>query len=190
VSSVGTRLRYRLRAEGGFSIVELLVTMSILGFVLGGLTALFASGIRAESDVALRHAAQSEARGALSYLRRETHCADSAIVTTSGSPSVQTLALTLPSGCPTGSGAVTWCTVSVSAYRFQLFRKTGATCNSTGKRYADYLTSGVAFTYTAASPTSLATLSVSFPVDPNSAAIGPNTYRLNDDLVLRNTVRA
>jgi hypothetical protein len=165
--------------------------MSILSIVLAGLTQLFASGIRAESDVALRHQAQGEARGALSYLRREAHCASAASAPpASGSPPVQTLALTLPAGCPTGSGTVTWCTVNVSSNRFRLYRKPGAVCDTAGKLYADFLTSGAPFTVTNQSASSLAILSVTFPVDPNSATTSPNVYQLADDLVLRNTVRS
>ncbi len=184
-------LRQRLRKQGGYSLVELLVTMSILGLVMAGLTQLFTSGIKAEAEATFRFQAQSEARGALSYLRREAHCADSAAVATSGSApnQVQTLTLTLPSGCATGSGTVTWCTVG-SSYRFKLYRKVSATCDSAGKQYADYLTSGVPFTYTAPSPTALGSIGVDFSVDPNSQAVSPNAYRLQDSLVLRNTVRA
>jgi type II secretory pathway pseudopilin PulG len=186
------RLRRRLGGAGGYMLTELLVTMSILSIVLAGLTQLFASGIRAESDVALRHQAQAEARNAMSYLRREAHCANAASVTTTGiTPNqVQALSVTLPSGCPTGTGQVTWCTVFVASYHFQLYRKAGATCDTTGKRYADYLTSGLAFTYTAPSAASLGSIGVSFPVDPNSSSVSPNIYRLTDDLVLRNTIRA
>jgi prepilin-type N-terminal cleavage/methylation domain-containing protein len=184
-------VKKRLRKQDGYSLVELLVTMSMLALVMGGLTQLFTSGIKAESEATFRFQAQSEGRGALSYLRREAHCADSASVSTSGSApnQVQTLTLNLPSGCPTGTGTVKWCT-SGSSYRFKLYRKAGATCDATGKQYADYLTSGVTFTYTAPSPTALGSIGVDFSIDPNSQAVSPNAYRLQDSLVLRNTVRA
>jgi prepilin-type N-terminal cleavage/methylation domain-containing protein len=184
-------LKRRLREQAGYSLTELLVTMSILGLVLAGLTQLFTSGIRAETDIALRHQAQSEARGALSYLRREAHCADSASApAASGSPPVQTLTLNLPAGCPSGTGTVKWCSVNVSTNRFKLYRKTGGTCDSAGKQYADYLTTGALFSYTGPTTTTLGTIGVDFPVDPNSATVSPNTYRLQDNLVLRNTVRS
>ena len=193
------RLRRRLRGEGGYTLTELIVTMSILGIVLGGLTQLFSSGLRAETDVAFRHQAQSEARNALSYLRQEAHCSNGLATPwapATGSPPVQSITLNLPSGCrrPVGETAgapVTWCTVSVSSYRFRLYRKPGSTCDSTGKLYADYLTQGTFSTaYTPPSVNGLGTLSVTFPVDPNSQAVSPNLYRLSDDIVLRNTVRS
>ncbi len=200
MSRVTTRLRRRLRvptSQGGYTLAELIVTMAILSIVLAGLTGLFSAGLRAETDVAFRHVAQANARNALSYLRQESHCASAAAWTAaSGSPPVQSLTLTLPTGCfrPVGETAgtpVTWCTVYVSTNRFQLYRKSGSTCDTAGKQYADYLTTGVAFpAYTAPSATSLGTLTVNFTVDPNSQAVSPNAYRLSGDIVLRNTVRS
>jgi hypothetical protein len=147
--------------------------------------------------VAFRQQAQTNARNALSYLRQETHCANSATWSAAtGSPLVQSLTLALPAGCfrPVGETAgtpVTWCTVSITSSRFQLYRKSGSTCDSTGKPYADYLTSGVVFpSYTAPSTSGLGTLSVDFTVDPNSQTTSPNAYRLTDDIVLRNTIRS
>jgi prepilin-type N-terminal cleavage/methylation domain-containing protein len=197
VSRVATRLRRHLRSEGGYTLAELIVTMTILSIVLAGLTGLFSAGLRAETDVAFRHVAQSNARNALTYLRQEAHCASAAAwAPAAGSPPVQTLTLTLPTGCfrPVGEAAgtpVNWCTISVATNRFQLYRTAGATCDATGKQFADFLTSGVAFpSYTAPSPTTLGTLTVNFPVDPKSSAGGPGTYRLSGDIVLRNTVRS
>jgi prepilin-type N-terminal cleavage/methylation domain-containing protein len=189
-------LRRRLRNQSGYTLTELIVTMSILGIVLGGLTQLFSAGLRAETDVAFRHQAQSEARNALSYLRQEAHCASAvSYVDNPGPPLTQTLTLSLPAGCrrpvgeTAGSNSV-WCTVSVSTYRFQLYRKAGGGCDNTGKKYADYLTQGNFIVPSTSPSTELRTLSVTFPVDPNSSATTPNIYRLSDDIVLRNTVRS
>jgi prepilin-type N-terminal cleavage/methylation domain-containing protein len=189
-------LRRRLASQEGYTLTELLVTMVILGIVLGGITQLFSAGLRAESDVAFRHQAQGEARNALSYLRQEAHCAASATTSTLGTApdQTQTLTLTPAAGCPRPSGEtsgspIQWCTIRIASYHYQLFRGPGAACNATGKRYADYLTTGVVFTYTTPS-TALGYLSVDFPVDPNSQTTSPNIYRLKDDIVLRNTVRS
>jgi prepilin-type N-terminal cleavage/methylation domain-containing protein len=197
VSRVIARLRQRLRAEGGYTLSELLVTMVILGIVLAALTGLFSAGLRAETDVAFRSRSQSEARNALSYLRQEVHCASGATWSAaSGSPATQTLTLALPAGCfrPAGETAGTpssWCTVYVSANRYQLYRKSGSTCDSSGKLFADYLTSATVFpSYTAPSASSLGSLNVSFNVDTNSQTLSPNAYRLTDDIVLRNTTRS
>jgi prepilin-type N-terminal cleavage/methylation domain-containing protein len=197
VSRVVSRLHRRLRREGGFTLTELLVTMVILSIVLGGLTGLFSAGLRAETDVAFRSRSQSEARNALSYLRQEVHCASGATwAAASGSPLKQTVTLTLPTGCfrPASETAGTpssWCTVFVAANRYALYRKSGATCDNTGKLFADYLTSPTfSPSYTTQSTSSLGILQVSFIVDTNSQTTSPNAYRLTDDIVLRNTTRS
>jgi prepilin-type N-terminal cleavage/methylation domain-containing protein len=198
VSQVFTRLRRRLTGEGGYTLTELLVTMVILSIVLGAITGLFSSGLRAETDVAFRAQSQSQARNALSYLRQEAHCASGAsLPAASGSPPVQTLTLNLPVGCfrPGGETAGTdsrWCTVYVSSYRYQLWRQSGvAGCGSaSGKLYADYLTAGDSvFGYTPPIP-ELGKLNVVFVVDTNSQSTSPNAYRLTDDIVMRNTKRS
>jgi hypothetical protein len=65
----------------------------------------------------------------------------------------------------------------------------GATCDSTGKKTVDYLTTATVFSFTPQSASSLATLSVTLPVNTRPASGRPD-YRLADDIVLRNSVRA
>lgn len=175
------RLR-RLRGQSGYALTELLTVLLILTIVLSGLTALFISATTAEIDMRERFEAQQEARLAVDALRREVHCA-SAISQTGPSP---TVTLTLATGCPSGSGTVTWCTVSAGTNRYQLYRKTGATCDAGGKRYSDYITLENIFSYTAPTSTSRAKLNVVLPVDvaPGDAQAA---YRLVDSLVLRNS---
>ncbi|MGZ8694422.1 MAG: type IV pilus modification PilV family protein [Gaiellaceae bacterium] len=190
MSRVFTKLRRRFSDEGGYTLTELLVTMVILSIVLAGITGLFSSGLRAETEVAFRAQSQSQARNALSYLRQEAHCANGV----SGAPTSTSITLTLPVGCfrPSGETAgtpSTWCTVSVAANRYALYRKSGSTCDSSGKLYGDYLTSGGVFTYTPPG-TELGVLNVVFVVDTNSQAVSPNAYRLTDDIVMRNTTRS
>ncbi|HEY2935179.1 MAG TPA: prepilin-type N-terminal cleavage/methylation domain-containing protein, partial [Gaiellaceae bacterium] len=64
----------RLRAEGGFTLVELLTVTVILTIVLTGLTTLFVQGSNAELDMNNRFQAQLNARLALDRLRRDLHC--------------------------------------------------------------------------------------------------------------------
>jgi type II secretory pathway pseudopilin PulG len=174
--------RFGFASTAGYALTELVTVLAILSIVLGGLTALFVSATRAEVDMQKRFDAQQEARLAVDALRREVHCA-SAITQTGPSP---TVTLTLPTGCPSGSGTVTWCTVNVATSRFQLYRKAGTTCDSAGKRYADYLTLANAFSYSAPTTESRAKLHVEFPVDVDLDD-GISSYKLVDDLVLRNT---
>jgi prepilin-type N-terminal cleavage/methylation domain-containing protein len=173
----------RLAREHGYSAVELLIVMAILASVMGSLTTLFVQATNAEVDMNKRFQAQQAGRVALDKLRRETHCASAA--STASSTSVT---LTLGSYCPTGNGSVTWCTVG-SSNRFGLYRRTGATCDAAGIKWADYLTSGSVFTYTAQSTTSLANLHVDFRVNtkPTKTVV---SYELVDDIVLRNSTRS
>jgi prepilin-type N-terminal cleavage/methylation domain-containing protein len=78
--------RLRLRDEGGFSLIELLVVMAILGIVLSGVTTVFISGSRAELQVNNRFQAQEASRLAMAAIRKDVHGACAALVTgTNGS---------------------------------------------------------------------------------------------------------
>jgi len=172
-----------VRSERGYTLVEMLTVLVIFGTVMSALMALFVQGTNAEFDLNNRFQAQQGARLALDKIRREAHCASGVSVS-----SATSVTLTLPSFCPTGNGSVTWCTVSLGSSHYGLYRKTGAACDSTGVRWADYLTSGNAFSYAAQSTTSLAKLSVDFPVNVKPSR-SVDTYELKDDIVLRNSLR-
>jgi prepilin-type N-terminal cleavage/methylation domain-containing protein len=192
-----------VRDQRGYTLVELLTVMAILGVVLQGLTILFVSASNAQTDMSNRFTAQQSARVALDKIRREVHCASSA---TPASQSTSTVTLTVPSYCKTysGSASVTWCTRSVATNRYALYRVNGATCTG-GVKWADYLvpTAGAAtcsgalciFNYTppsvasCASSCTLARLHLDIPVNARPAKT-VETYELVSDLVLRNTVRS
>jgi len=184
----------RLRSERGYTLVEMLTVLVIMGVVMGGLTTVFVSATNSEADLNNRFQAQLNARLALDKMRREVHCAN--VATPTGSSSSVTI--TLPSYCKTGSGSVTWCTRSVATNRYALYRVVGSTCSG-GVLWADYLTpsstatvcSGALciFNYTAQSTSSLAKLSVDFPVNVKPAKT-VELYELIDSIVLRNSSRS
>jgi prepilin-type N-terminal cleavage/methylation domain-containing protein len=173
-----------VRDERGYTLVEMLTVLVIFSTVMSALLVLFVQGTNAELDMNNRFQAQQDARLALDKIRREVHCA-----TTVSVSSTSSVTLSLPSYCPTGNGSVTWCTASLGASRYGLFRKTGAACDSTGVRWADHLTTANVFGYTAQSPTSLAKLSVDFPINVKPSRT-VDTYELKDDIVLRNSTRS
>lgn len=181
----------RLRGEQGFSLVEMVTVMAIMGVVLTGLTTLFVQGSNAELDMNRRFQAQQEARVALDKIRREIHCAQGAS-TNPATGEAPALTLDLPGQCPTAVNdaqtSVTWCSVSVSTGRYRLYRKVGVSCDATGVRWADYLTQANLFQYQVASTESLAKVRVSFPVDVKTGDATPQ-YRLCDHIGLRNTLR-
>ena len=180
-------LRARLRHdERGFTLIELLVVMGMLVIVMTALSYALIAASKSEEEMNRRFASQINARIALDQLRREVHCASA--VTPSGSSA--SITITLGGRCPSAAGGTTvsWCTVG-SGTRYVLYRKVGATCDTTGKKSVDFLTTGTVFAFTPQSVTSLATLSVTLPVNARPAS-GLADYRLADDIVLRNSVRA
>ena len=194
---IRTGLR-RVRDERGYTLIEMLTVLVIMGVVMGSLTTVFVSATNSESDMNNRFQAQLTARLALDKMRREVHCAS---VVSSGSPSLSqasSITITLPSYCVTGSGSITWCTRSVSTNRYALYRVAGNSCTG-GSKWADYLApsssaptcSGALciFAYTAQSTASLAKLHVDFPVNlkPSKTV---DLYELTDDIVLRNSSRS
>lgn len=182
------RLRARLRRDQrGYSLVELIVSMSILGSVMTSVSVLLVSATNSEVDMNRRFQAQTEARLGLDLMRREVHCAMS--VTPAGASSSVTL--TIPATCPTSGGntAITWCTVANGTSRWGLWRYPGSSCGGTGKRFADYLTASSIFVYTGQTVDKLAFLNVRLPINlkPGETRF---LYNLEDDIVLRNSTRS
>lgn len=185
-------------SEAGFSLVEMVVTMAILSVVLGGITTLFVQGTKSESELNNRFQAQQSARLAVDLVRRDGHRACN--VTTASTTSITFVwwnAAANPAAC---SGTnITWCT-RASGTKWALYRLYGASaCGASGgTKYVDSITaaSGAVFTFTAAVGTvsgavnqhTLAVLKLDIPV--NVTANPLDSYRLIDDVALRNTVRA
>ena len=140
----------RLRRADGFTLVELIVAMTILGIVLAALVGSFTTGLRHEVDQTRREQAYANARIALQRLRVDVHCASNTV------PQVNQNAyggftLTLsenhqgqdgwcPGVIPSGdtSSGVQWCTVpySSSTTRFVLYRYIGTDATECGSTSA------------------------------------------------------
>lgn len=186
-SSARRLLRRLVRDESGFTLTELLTSVTILGIVVAGLVTLFTSGMNAEAELNRRFQAQTTARTALDGFRKEVHNACSATV--SGGT---TVTLKVPDGTnplfdyPCTVTASTWCTVG-SGTRFALYRATGGTCSSSGIQRADFLTSGAIFS-TISSVGRLPRIGVDMTVNvrPDDPRVA---YRLDDQIALRNVRR-
>jgi prepilin-type N-terminal cleavage/methylation domain-containing protein len=192
-----------VRREDGFSLIELLVTMSILGVVLTGIASLFVTGINSENDVTTRARAEAEVGQAIDRLRRDLHsgCKQSAAY----AANVSSITILGPNpACLDSSGndsstPITWCTRQVgTATRYQLFRIVGSTCTG-GTMVADYFISPTPFTYfpynvsavSAPNPCNpacnvLARLHIDASVDLNPGT-GPRAYQLVTDVAFRNS---
>ena len=137
----------QLGGEGGYSLVEMITVMAILGVVLGGVVTLFTAGIKADSDQNQRFQAQQDTRLALDKLRRDIH--PSCTISTPATYNTWTNSVTLYSSadnCTSGSHSVTWCTAA-SGSKFILQRTIATSCTGTLVTVADSLTSANVFAY-------------------------------------------
>ena len=75
MSTFFARLARLVRADDGFTLVELIVTMAILLTVVTAITGSFASGMKADTGAELRTQAQADARQALAKMRADVNCA-------------------------------------------------------------------------------------------------------------------
>jgi len=157
-----------VRDEGGFTLVELVVTMALLGVVLSAVTAVFLSGSHAELNLNTRFRAQEAARMALTALRKDARNACVANVVSGTSVTfatakvdqTQTPPIDATTVCGKTAGTnltmVTWCVLAspTALNQYALYRNTSSTCNSSSKLIADNLiTSGVSASVTLLSTT-------------------------------------
>jgi len=172
----------RLRGEGGYSLIEMLTVIAILGIVIGGLATLLEQGSNAELDMNNRFQAQLNARVALDKLRRDLHCASGPH--TGVTPTATSVTLDVP--CAAG-GVISWCT-SGSASNYGLYRNLGTTCSSSNAKFIRYLTTGNIFWYDPQWTGSLAKLHVDLKVNVRPTKT-VDLYELCDGIVLRNSQR-
>lgn len=172
--------------ESGYNLIELLTAMGILGIVMTSLTTVLVSATNADVRMNQNFQAQTQARMALDRFRREGHAACRA--DPAGPTASITLTFLTSGACPASGGRqVSWCTVATGANRYGLFRATGATCDATAAKVADYLTTASTFNYQTTSQ-QRPKIAITIPVNPYPNA-SRGTYRLDGDVVLRNVNR-
>jgi prepilin-type N-terminal cleavage/methylation domain-containing protein len=168
-----------LSSEQGYSLIEMLWVLILMGTIMTALTSIFVSGTRSEVDLNDRFRAQQDAVVGLDRLRRDVHCASAATASSA-------TAVTLAVPCVPG-GTVKWCTAG-SGTQYTLHRLAStAACDATSPKFADNLTTGSVFDYELASINNLAKLRVYLPVQLRAMK---TPYRLCDILVMRNSYRA
>lgn len=203
----------QVRDEGGYSVVELLTVMAILGVVMGALTTLFVQGSNAEVDLNNRFRAQTEARAALDRFRRDAHtaCAATLLPSSTAAWGVQ---FTFRGGgtCSASTTYVTWCAKpTLNASQYELWRVDGVLNNSQNcvwgttfaQRYGGSLTPvsttpvGSAcstpanlciFSFVAQSTSTLAKIKIDLPVNTRPSK-SVELYELVDEIALRNSCR-
>jgi prepilin-type N-terminal cleavage/methylation domain-containing protein len=206
-------LTKRLDDERGFTLIELVVTMTILTTVLLGLTTVMISGTNSEVGIAKRQQAQANARIALARMRLDIHCASAALPPQENGFGGFTFTLTETQNvCPsvtTLASGVQWCTIPYASdpTRFQLYRETTGTCDGVGTTLVvGYIAAPTAGwpANTGVSPTptdyagniwptvpacpagSLPTVPIDLNVDPDPTR--PGGYELKDAIAPRNTL--
>jgi prepilin-type N-terminal cleavage/methylation domain-containing protein len=176
------RLALASRREGGFTLVELLATMAILSLVMLGVTSLYLSGVRAQAKLTSMFQGQIALHVGLDKMRIDVHAACSETAQSSTS-----VTLSLPP-CD-GTKLITWCTQSHNG-AYSLYRNVGSTCG--GQDFADYLTGGSIFTYTAQNVTAGSNalprlhVDMTFNANPSTSV---SQFRVVDDLAFRNGAR-
>jgi prepilin-type N-terminal cleavage/methylation domain-containing protein len=192
-------------AEAGYTLIELLIAMTLLGIILAALVSGFTTAIRAETDQTARANDRESAREALERMRQDIHCASAAeaqpTLDSLGNPTGAGYTLQLSvtqgqcSGVTNSSNGVQWCSVSVggSPIRYQVFRTTSGNCNATDALFqVDYITSygtitgGNFWSLPACSTGRLQAVSVNLPVNQNPVSEPQATYDLADTIAMRN----
>jgi prepilin-type N-terminal cleavage/methylation domain-containing protein len=189
----------RLHGAHGYSLVEMLIVMALMGIVIGGLTTVFVSGSGASNTLNQEFQAQQTARLALDRLRTDVHCAAQASASTING--FQGVKLDV-ANCSAATPTVTWCILASTALtgRYALWRTTlnsTATCTASDTMkvlQADYLmpvgspasTANIISTPSAAYQ-GLETVGIDLKV---AVTLKANTsYELKDSLVTRNWTR-
>ena len=84
----------RARAESGFTLVELIISMAMMLIVLTAVSATFVSGTHSETNASNRIRGESDARQALSKMRDDLHCSFAVTSVTQNSLGGFTLTMT------------------------------------------------------------------------------------------------
>jgi len=197
--------------EEGYTTIELLIVMAILGVVIGAVVTLFTAGINADATQNQRYQSQQDVRLALDKLKRDVHgaCAISNPNTYNRTESSATVYYN-SDNCAAGSHTISWCALP-SGSSYALYRIVSSSCTGATAKFADALTTDQIFVYLP--PNSHLVTSTSLGQGANSSYIVTqdassalprlhvdltsirgggkgHAYRLFDDIAFRNGPRA
>jgi prepilin-type N-terminal cleavage/methylation domain-containing protein len=195
----------RFSTEAGYTLVELLIVMALLGIIIGALADGFVTASRDQGYQVARANDQESAREALERMRTDIHCASGAeaqpTLDSLGNPTGTGYTLQLSetqnqcAGVTTQSNGVQWCSVSVggSTTRYAIYRTISGNCGATDALFqVDYITStatvtgGDFWTLPACSTGRLQAVTVDMPVNRDPVTQPNATYELTDTIAMRN----
>jgi prepilin-type N-terminal cleavage/methylation domain-containing protein len=172
-------LRARLQAEPGFSLVELIITMVVMGIVMTGLANIFISGQRASDDATARVQSQQSVRIAFDRLEYDVRCASTATLLSKVGSNGGGVYLSLPTQCAHASGDVSWCYSGG-----WLVRKAATTCTGSAQKYVGDVTSTTPFSCYLPVSGAMPQLKVALTVNPSTR--NANKTTATDYITMRN----
>ena len=127
-----------LRDESGFTLVELMVVLTITLVIVAALANLFSSGMTATSKANAALGSQTNLIVAVNRLEFEARCSSKASLVSGGVG----VTLTLPTYCVNASGTFTWCVTNGALIKFP-----GPSCTGSGvgQTFATNVTSTAPF---------------------------------------------
>ena len=195
----------RFSGEAGYTLVELLIVMALLGIIIGALADGFVTASRNQGYQVARADDQESAREALERMRTDIHCASGAeaqpTLDSLGNPTGTGYTLQLSetqnqcAGVTDQSNGVQWCSVSVggSTTRYAIYRTISGNCGATDALFqVDYITSygsvtgGNFWSLPACSTGRLQAVTVNMPVNRSPVTQPSATYDLTDTIAMRN----
>jgi prepilin-type N-terminal cleavage/methylation domain-containing protein len=169
-------MRTRLaREEHGFTLVELLIVMILLGILLVVLVDVFVSGTRTAYVMNSTLNSQQDIRTGLSRLEYEGRCGSSATILNGGAG----VSFNLPTICSHVSPAVAWCVSSGVLTRYF-----ATTCTGTGQRFASGITTPTPFSLQA-NTGDLQEVLVNLGANPTGSS--SSGFSVTDAITLRNS---
>jgi prepilin-type N-terminal cleavage/methylation domain-containing protein len=169
--------RGRLHSESGFTLVELIVTMAILGILMTGIVNVFVSGVRASADANARMTSQQNVRLAFDRLEYDARCAQQATLLSSGAG----VKLTVPSQCAHSNGTITWCVSSG-----WLVRILGSTCTGSMQKFVSNVTTTAPFSCYAPTGTNPPLPQLLVTLTVNTTARASDKTTATDTITMRN----
>ena len=201
----GSAIRRCVSAEAGYTLIETLVVLALLGIIVGALVDGFVSASGAQAEQSARASDQETAREVLERMRKDVHCASGAeaqpTLDSLGNPTGTgyTLQLSVSQGQCLGvtnlSNGVQWCSVSVggSTNRYAVYRTISGNCGAADALFeVDYITSygavtgGNIWSLAPCSSGRLQAITVDMPVNADPVRRPGRTYELKDSIAMRN----